>query len=356
MTTRDLFNSIMHYGEFDRMPVNHWTCWEETWERWYNEGLPRDADPHEYFNASRMWATVPVNLNLYPDFGEDTIEDTPEYRIYRDRSGVVMKDFKGKSSIPHWIDWTFKTADDWPEFKKRLQPHPNRLPKDLDSKIEEIEALGCPVCLDTASMMGWFRNWMGVQNLCYLCFDAPDVFADMVDTISELVCWSIDHIAPKLTTPADMGFGWEDICGKNGPLVSPDTFVKSVAPGYRKIRNKLEEYGTKILGIDSDGYVEPLIPHWLDAGVNLHLPIEKGTWNADPHELRKKFGRELLIFGGYDKFALEKGPVEIDAEISRRLPLMKEGGYIVLPDHLITPGVSLDNYKYYLEQIRNLRF
>ena len=45
-----------------------------------------------------------------------------------------------------------------------------------------------------------------------------------------------------------------------------------------------------------------------------------------------------------------------DAEIERRLPLMRNGGFINMPDHLITPGVSLENYKYYLDQIRNLRF
>ena len=46
---------------------------------------------------------------------------------------------------------------------------------------------------------------------------------------------------------------------------------------------------------------------------------------------------------------------EADAEIQRRIPIMKDGGFVVMPDHLITPGVSLENYKYYLNQIRKLR-
>jgi len=28
----------------------------------------------------------------------------------------------------------------------------------------------------------------------------------------------------------------------------------------------------------------------------------------------------------------------------------------MMPDHLITPGTPLENYKYYLERIRTLRF
>jgi len=356
MTTRELWRNIMHYGEFDRMPVLHWTCWEETWERWYGEGLPRDADPHEYFDADPIWVGVSTELGLCPPFEEEVLEDTPEYRVFRDGAGVVMKDWKGKSSIPHYIDWSLKSADDWPEFKKRLQPDPARIPADLDDQIARAESSGVHISVGTASLMGWIRNWMGVENMCYLTFDAPDVFADMVDTLADLTCWSIDQVVPRMNTTPDMGFGWEDICGKNGPLVSPDVFDKCVAPGYIKIRNKLEHYGVKVLGVDSDGYVEPLLKNWLDAGVNLQMPLEIGTWNADPYALRRKFGKELRIFGGYNKFALEKGPAEIDAEIERRLPLMTEGGYVVLPDHLITPDTPLENYKYYLERIRELRF
>jgi len=197
---------------------------------------------------------------------------------------------------------------------------------------------------------------MGVVNMSYLMYDAQDVYADMVNTLAELTCWGIDQIVPMMKTKPDMGFGWEDICGKSGPLVSPEIFKKCVAPGYLKIRQKLEEYGIKLLGINSDGDVEPLIPCWLDAGVNVHFPIEIGTWKADPMSFRKKYGKELRIVGGLNKLELENGPSAIDAEIERRIPLMKDGGYIVMPDHLITPGTSLEDYKYYLQKIRELRF
>ena len=72
-------------------------------------------------------------------------------------------------------------------------------------------------------------------------------------------------------------------------------------------------------------------------------------------EYRKKCGKELRIIGGLNKLELEKGPAAIDAEIQRRIPLMKDGGFVVMPDHLITPGTSLDSYKYYLDKIRHLR-
>ncbi|MCK4909803.1 MAG: hypothetical protein KAS70_07880 [Planctomycetes bacterium] len=225
----------------------------------------------------------------------------------------------------------------------------------MDKQLAEAEALDCPISIEVGSMMGDIRDWMGVVNVSYLMHDDPDVYGDMVNTIADLTCWGVDQVVPKMKSKPDMGHGWEDICGKSGPLVSPKIFKKYVAPGYIKVRRKLEEYGIKLLSIDSDGDVEQLVGPWFEAGVNVQFPIEIGTWQADPMKYRKKYGKELRIIGGINKLELEKGPAAIDAEIARRIPLMEDGGFIPMPDHLITPDTSLENYKYYLEKIRSLR-
>jgi uroporphyrinogen decarboxylase len=352
---RDLWREIMHYGAFDRMPVIHWKTWPETLERWQQEGLPPEANQGDFFNARFIWAGVGPDIGLCPPFSEETIEETSEYRIFRDREGVVKQDWKHRSCIPHFIDFTLKTADDWPKYKRRLQPHPDRIPGNFSIRVRGCEQCGLPVAVRTAPMMGWIRNWMGVQNMAYLMFDAPDCYADMVNTLADLTCWAIDETVSRMTRPPDLGFGWEDICGSSGPLVSPEVFDRYVAPGYRKIRRKLEEHGVTIYGIDSDGMVEPLIPHWLEAGVNLQFPLQPGHWGATPERMRRRFGRELRIVGGFDKLALEKGRASIDAEIERHVPVMKGGGFVIMPDHLITPDVPLEDYRYYIERIRALR-
>ncbi len=355
MTYRALFQQIMHYGEFDRMPVLHWTGWPETTERWVAEGLPRDANVHQFFDAQPLWAGVGVDLSLRPLFEIEVLEDTPEYTISRGSDGVVCKDWKHKSCIPHYIDFTLKTAADWPEYKRRLQPDPARVPADLPARIANAEASGLPILIPTASLMGWTRNWMGVANMSYLMYDDRDTYADIVATLADLVCWGIDQVVPLMNSRPDLGFGWEDICGRSGPLVSPAIFDECVAPGYRKIRGKLEEYGIPLYGIDSDGDVTDLIGHWLDAGVNLQFPIEVGAWKGDARAFRRQYGKELRVFGNFDKLALERSRGDVEAEFDRLMPLMREGGFLLLPDHLITPGVALDDYRWYLERVRALR-
>ena len=64
-------------------------------------------------------------------------------------------------------------------------------------------------------------------------------------------------------------------------------------------------------------------------------------------ELPKKYGRDLRIIGNFDKMVLEQGNAAIEAEIQHGLPLMKESGFVIIPDHLITSGVALDDYIWY---------
>jgi uroporphyrinogen-III decarboxylase len=61
------------------------------------------------------------------------------------------------------------------------------------------------------------------------------------------------------------------------------------------------------------------------------------------------------VIGNFDKLTLEQNQAAVLAELERLRPLMREGGFVMMPDHLITPGVSLDMYRWYLDQVRNLR-
>ena len=346
----------MFYKGHDRMPVIHWAGWNETRERWIKEGMPADIYEHVYFQAVPFMYTIFPAFGLYPEFEREIIEETGEYTVSREADGVVQKAWKHASNIPHYIDFTLKSAREWYLYKKKLQPDPARIPANVDELIATAENSGFALRFDVTSLMGGIRNWMGVENMCYLMYDDRDVFADMVNTLADLTCWGMDQIVPRMKSKPDIGFGWEDICGKSGPFVSPEIFDKCVAPGYTKIRNKLESYGVHLLGVDSDGDISALAGHWLDAGVNVLFPIEIGTWNADPMEYRRRYGKELRMIGGFNKLVLEKSHKEIDEEIEKRIPLMKEGGFLVMPDHVIPPGVSLENYKYYINRIRNLRF
>lgn len=112
----------------------------------------------------------------------------------------------------------------------------------------------------------------------------------------------------------DYAHYWEDICFKNGPLVSPSVFREYIGPWYRKIAELVNAYGVNIISVDCDGWIDHLIPVWLENGVNTMFPIEVGTWNASIQPWREKFGKELRGVGGMNKNVFSQDKQSVDRE------------------------------------------
>ncbi|HET6487029.1 MAG TPA: uroporphyrinogen decarboxylase family protein [Spirochaetia bacterium] len=355
MSRREAWKAVMEYGELSEVPALWWDPWDETRERWTTEGMPAGVDPHAALGTIRFWINLEVDLGLRPGFPQECLEETADSVVRRLADGTVQRSWKHGSSIPQYVDHALKTARDWPDFKRRLRPDAGRIPPDLADRARALVAADDLVLIDCGSLMGWIRNWMGLEGMSYLLFDDPDAFRDMVATIADLACWAIDQTIPRLPVLPDAGILWEDMCGKNGPLIDPELVSRYVAPHYRRIRQRLDRHGVHLLGVDCDGDITGLLPVWLESGVNLHMPVEIGTWKADPMALRRRHGRELRMVGGIDKRELEKGPAAIDREVARRMPLVRDGGFIPMPDHYITPQTSLADFRYYLSRIGGIR-
>jgi uroporphyrinogen decarboxylase len=144
------------------------------------------------------------------------------------------------------------------------------------------------------------------------------------------------------------------MCYNQGPLLGPAHFRRFLVPHYRRLTDLLHRHGVDVVWVDCDGKIDALLPLWLDAGVNCMMPVEVGTWGADPVRLRREYGRDLLMMGGYDKRILSRNQAEIEAEIQRLAPLVEEGGYIPFCDHRVPPDVPLENYVLYVETARRV--
>lgn len=124
----------------------------------------------------------------------------------------------------------------------------------------------------------------------------------------------------------DFAHYWEDICFKNGPLISPDMFEELCAKHYKKRNDLCRQYASTFISLDCDGVTDRLLPIWYENGVNTMYPIEIGTWGDQFEPARKKFGKGILGVGAMDKTALRKDKVAVDAEIERIKRLVDLGG------------------------------
>ncbi len=145
----------------------------------------------------------------------------------------------------------------------------------------------------------------------------------------------------------------EDMAYKNGPLISPAMFREFMTPYYRRVSNIADNAGLDLRMLDSDGNIWELIPLWLEQGINILCPMEVAA-GMDVVELRRRFGRDLRMTGGFDKRILAAGPKQISAELERIRPVIEDGGYIPTIDHGTPPDVSFANVRHYVSCLKKM--
>jgi uroporphyrinogen decarboxylase len=106
--------------------------------------------------------------------------------------------------------------------------------------------------------------------------------------------------------------------------------------------------------LHSDGNLWPLIPHFIEAGINCVQPLEVKA-GMDVRELKRRFGDQLAFMGGINVTAMyDPDPRIIEEEIRSKFEVAKVGGgYIYHSDHAVPPNVSFERYERIMELVRN---
>jgi uroporphyrinogen decarboxylase len=227
----------------------------------------------------------------------------------------------------------------------------------LEKTIQPNTPADRPVGLWLGSLYGCIRDMLGMENCAYLAVDDPELYKELIDRIGSLAYSLVDATlkeAAKRKLRFDFGHMWEDICFKNGPLISPVVFEEFVGPWYKKITDRARQDGVELVSLDCDGCIDALLPIWLKNGVNVMFPIEVGTWRASIAPWRKKYGKDIRGVGGMDKVVFSKDKAAVDTEIERLKALVDLGGFIPCPDHRIAPDAEWDNVRYYCDAFRKV--
>jgi len=351
MTDRERFNKQMHYQPVDRCFNMEFGYWEENYREWSiftENGITNEGEANVFFNFDRIecvWG--PIGMN--PPFPSQMVEETETTQIWMNGDGLLAEVPKdGHDTIPHYVKATIVTPDDWARCKAE------RFRRDDPVRKVDVAALQAahpptrdyPLGVFCGSMIGSIRNMLTFEGLAYATYDYPEMVEDMVETACVLVEDFLDQVLGQLDF--DYASGWEDICFKNGPIVSVDFFNSVIVPRYKRIGDKLHAAGIDLWYTDCDGDVRPILPGLLEGGINCLFPFEVNGC-AHPGELLDQYHGQLRIMGGVDKIELGKGPDAIKAYLESLAPYVERGGYIPFCDHRCPPNVTPADYLYYLD-------
>jgi hypothetical protein len=351
MTDRERFNNQMHYKSVDRCFNMEFGYWDENFQQWdlfVDNGVTNNNEADVFFNFDRI-ATFFGKDGMCPSFEQKVISETGDKKLIQNSNGLIAEvPVDGHDTIPHFVKSPITTPDDWKKIKEE------RFDVNHPARVVDVEALRkkhpndreYPLGVFCGSMIGSVRDMLTFEGLAYACFDYPDMVEDMVENRCVLVEHFLDQVLGKIDF--DYAAGWEDICFKNGPIVSVDFFNNVVVPRYKRISKRLHAHGIDLWYTDCDGDVRPILKGLMEGGINCLFPFEVNGC-AHPGELLDACGKDLRIMGGVNKIELAKGPAAIQAYLESLVPYVQRGGYIPFCDHRCPPNVSPNDYLYYLD-------
>jgi len=380
MNTRDKFLASMAFEPDAPVLKMEYGYWAGTIRRWYTEGfavkepIPDtlaqgdpvraevmgykeggyvDTDVHHLFDMDGWLKRVPINNFIYPPFETKIIEDHGNWRLYQDSWGILRRESSDLSTPTALLRGPVSSIQEWMELKeKHLQPDvQGRFPENWGELCEEYRERDYPLILGGGhGFYGSPRYLIGDQAILTTFYDDPE----LIHAINEHLCTLWIEIYDKVLsdTSVDLALIWEDMCYKNGPLISPKMFEEFQLPYYKRLCGFFKDHGIDVILVDTDGDARKLIPHLIEGGVTGMFPLEVAA-GMDVVELRKDFPKFQLI-GGIDKMKLAMDHEAIDAELERIAPCLSKGGFIPTVDHLVPPDVSWSNFSYYRQKLNDM--
>jgi len=393
MNTREIFLRILNNKPAPRTINWEFGYWGGTLKRWYREGLPEKAgipqdrvygdviagpglqwpetsfdeglylekDAASYFSFDKGFSYLHVNQWFCPRFETRTVEETEDMMVFYDSDGIKKKIYKDQRSMPMFLDFPVKDEKDWDrivEERLNLKNMEDRLLKGFKEDIESAKKRDYPLSLlgDPCGFFGCMRYLLGEIRLFNYYYDNPGLLKKMLSYLCDF--W-IDFTEELYSyTDFDFAYFFEDMAGKQGMLISPAIFREFMAPYYKKIIGFLNSKGIRHVIVDSDGFIEELIPLLTEVGVTGMLPFEKQAGN-DLLRIRKEHPG-FTIMGGFNKSILRDGNTNIEKDLDREMDeirqLIKKGGYIPFGDHFIPPDVSWENFRKYRDRLNEIIF
>ena len=143
----------------------------------------------------------------------------------------------------------------------------------------------------------------------------------------------------------DIYFIADDIGTQDRLIISPRMFRKFVKPSLQRFIAQAKEHGLRVM-YHTCGAVRPLIPDFIEMGVDILNPIQVSAKGMEPAGLKRDFGDALCFHGALDiQTVLSQGtPDEVHAEAARLCRVLGQGGgFILAPTNNVMPETPIEN-------------
>lgn len=280
-------------------------------------------------------------------------EDAGDYWIYHDEWGITHRRDKDDglyfSIVEVPLDDPDLTINDIEEHPWPDMADPQRI-AGLREQAERYHADGYAVVLKDpfAGIFEFAQRIIGMENLLLLmAFDDKRVDA-LFDKLVELKLSFWEMALPELADAVDVVAQFDDYGTQESQLISPQMFREKIKPRLRVLFERVEQLAPNAKRFfHSCGNVRPLLPDFIEIGVEILNPIHIRATGMEPAALKREFGADLVFWGGGvdTQGVLPNGtPLEVKDDVRRNLDaLAAGGGYVFNTVHNVQADVPPEN-------------
>lgn len=359
MTSIERITNTLNLQPVDKIAIDI-TPWPETIKLWAEQGHIKEGDGipeiRELFEGDLQtngWLNIIADIDFEPVILEET-EDTV---LTLDGNGATLRTHKHKSGTPEHVDYKVKDRSGWEEYikphitktdRRRFNSEGYRQTKQYAAENQRF------YCWEGAGPFEMMQIALGHESLLMGMALDPEWVKEMVMTYSDFVIRHLEILFAEEGKP-DGIFFYEDMGFKFKPFMSPQMYKEIMQPGHKRLFDYFHSIGCKII-VHSCGFVEPLLPGMIEAGMDCLQAMEVKAGMHMP-KLFEMYGDKIAFFGGIDTRALiSNDKAEIDSELKgKMLPVIKGGGsYILHSDHSEPPEVNFETMHYFFEKGREI--
>jgi len=185
----------------------------------------------------------------------------------------------------------------------------------------------------------------GVERIFVDLVDNPDLARAIIGRIRDFYLGYAERIFAAAGGRLDLLLMGDDFGSQRGPLVSPAMWGEFLAEGFAAYIDLAHSCDVQVMH-HTCGSVRPLIPSFIDRGLDVLQSLQPEAEDMDPARLKAEFGQRLAFHGGLSiqqtlPFGTE---AEVRAEVAARVAaLAPGGGYILGTSHNLQADVSPAN-------------
>lgn len=350
LTSIERMSNMLHRKPIDRIPVfEHF--WGDTYNAYLEQGHIKDGELVEDNLNLDMTMNWTFNLAADINFENQVIEETENTRLIKDGNGAVLRWYKKHNTTPEHVDFYVKERKQWEEKRPLL----------LEPDEKRINFEGYRQAKAAAKSKNRFFCWAGVnvfEQMHPICgheymlmgmAEDPDWILDMAEVYTNLSLNLQEILFAKEGKP-DGIFYYDDLGFKERPFMSPNMYKEIIFPSHKRTVEHAHSQNLPVI-LHSCGFVEPLLPGFVEAGFDCLQAIEIKS-GMDLVRIYKNFGDVLSFMGGIDVRVLYiNDKIQIDKELEAKIPIVKQGnGYCLHSDHSIPVDVKYETLKYFIEK------